>query len=246
MIDSRNPRYLPAPAWKRRLFAPVLGWLTFHANRRFRTETWYAIKDMVLAQYGTVDGCDMQVLPPPKCWSCNNGVPLRIEENDRGDGRCAHCDGKGNYAPERYVLLSRIKLGKYVFHKPGISARRWHSPEMMMKGGGEPWSAVIVYDAAYYAKLWQVRSIIHGLITHAPTKRGKWLGYRTRIVLELLFDFERFAPVLLKRWTWKPRNWYTEQGRLWRFGCHPLQQPRFSPWHRTANWAALQDDDLPF
>lgn len=209
-----------AHAWKRILFGPFIGWLMFHANRRFRTETWYATKDLILDQYGTGDGCDMQVLKPLECWSCKDDITLM------GGHRCNACNGSGEYAPERYVRLLRRRIGRYVFHKPGSYATS--------------------IGLQYWAKQWQARSVIHGLIVHPQTPRSKALGYHCRTVLELLFDTRRFAPHFLRVVFQRPIRWGREQARTWRFGCHPIQQWPLSPWHRHADWQGLQDDDLPF
>lgn len=222
----------PAPRWLRFLFARPLGWLVYHANRRFRTETWYALKDRVLSQWSSPDGCDLQVLPPNECWSCEKGKPRDPSRwGLRSDGTCARCDGHGNYSPERYVRLERRKLGPYVFHKPTGSA---HSVPLMHQG------------KAYFIWIWKPRNIIHGLILHKPNKLQRWLGYRTRMVLELLFDTRRFVPHLFRHCFWRQRQWAHEQRRMWSYGCHPVQQPRWSPWHRPADWQGLQHDDLPF
>ena len=222
----------PIPRPIRFLFAPLLGWLVYHANRRFRSESWYAVKDKVLSRWSTPDGCDLQVLPPNECWSCDKGVPRGCGPHSiRPNGRCARCDGEGHYTPERYVRLERRKLGPYVFHKPGSTATR---------------NELAGIDAAYWARAWKAHSIIHGLILHAPTKRQRWLGYRTRIVLELLFDFKRFAPILLKRLFRRPLQWWHGHRTHWRYGCHWLQLPPWSPFHVGPDWRGLQDDDLPF
>jgi hypothetical protein len=224
----------PAPRWKRFLFAPLLGVLTYYANRRFRgRENWYRIKDLVLAQYGRPDGCDLQVLPPAECWSCKKGVPRNtVLRSLRPDGSCAQCDGHGNYAPEKYVQLYRRKLWRFVFHTPGSVTR--HVPSQG-------------YDRHYWARFWDARNIIEGLITDPQTRWSKWLGNRSRVVLQLLFDFKHFWPHFLRRVFWRPIFWWEGQQKLWSYGCHWLQRPRFSPWHTSPNWNAYHfDDDLPF
>lgn len=215
------------------LFGRILGWLVYHSNRRFHgRQSWYALKDLVLARWSTADGCDLQVLPPAECWSCDKGKPRDTSRwGLRSDGTCASCDGHGIYTPERYVRLERRKLGPYVFHSPGSTATRNELHNL---------------NADFWARTWKAHTIIHGLINHAPSKRQRWLGVRTKCVLELLFDTRRFAPVLVKRIFRRPIAWWEEQQRQWRYGMHRLQAPRYSPWHREPDYFGYLDDDLPF
>lgn len=215
-----NTSTTSAPRWKRILFGPLIGWLMFHANRRFRTQSWYATKDLVLDQYAADDGCDLQVLMSLECWSCVAGI-TRI-----GGHRCNGCGGSGEYAPERYVRLLRRRIGHYVFHKPTSTASS--------------------HGQSYWVQVWQPKAVINGLIVHAPDRGARALGYHCRTVLELVFDGRRFAPHFFRVVFRRPVGWCREQRRTWRFGCHPIQQWRYTPWHRPADWHGLMEDDLPF
>lgn len=163
-----------------KLLASVpLGWLLMHANRRFRTTSFYELKDQVLKAFGRPDGNDLQELPAMPCWSCDgSGVERKFQYDTRRHevtgAKCCDCHGTGEYAGKLYVRLERRKLAWFAFHKPTGSMYN--------------------YDQA--VNLWQPKSEIHGLIQHDPNP--KWVGYWCRIALSMLFDFPRFGPHFLK------------------------------------------------
>jgi hypothetical protein len=90
----------------------LLGWLLHRANSSppltGRTE-FYALKDRLLARYGTPDGEDVQHIADG-CWGCDG--------TGRYDGsgyRCRKCWDTGVYR-ERWTRLVRWTLGGYRFH----------------------------------------------------------------------------------------------------------------------------------
>jgi len=190
LIPESQMEPVPTP-WERygrlpwrpllKLLASVpLGWLLMHANRRFRTTSFYELKDQVLKAYGRPDGNDLQELPAKPCWECNGigKVPTYISSNGLlvkvDTERCPDCHGTGEYAGKLYVQLVRRKLAWYTFHKPGGTT----------------------YDYGVAVQHWSHKNLIHGLIKHDPNP--KWLGYWCRIALNMLFNFqapaENFRP----------------------------------------------------
>lgn len=185
---------LPVKRWWKLLASVPLGWLLMHANRRFRTTSFYELKDQVLRKFGRPDGCDLQVLPPKPCWGCyGTGSELTWSKETAqrvpyADGRkCYDCNGTGEYQGKLYVRLERRKLAWFAFHKPTGST---HSYEQAVA-------------------LWAPKSEIAGLITHNPNP--KWLGYWCRIALSMLFNFREFGPHFIRvsfhRMRWRLQWW---------------------------------------
>jgi len=100
----------------------ILSWLLHHANRSTKAHAFYSIKDKVLSRYGECVGYDLQKIDGKKCRSCggsglharySNTYPYKAYDWDT----CWHCFG-GWYRLPIWVCLSRIRFGRYVFHRP--------------------------------------------------------------------------------------------------------------------------------
>jgi hypothetical protein len=144
----------------------ILSYLLHHANRETKAEDFYKIKDRILTKYGKVIGHDVQHIPGKICFACNGtGEPLWI--NDQDDEHCSRCYGDGWYKQPKWILLQRIKFGKYTFHKPIYRTTQENN---------------LRYE---YSQLPLTVPIIEGYISHTPSKYGK----KARTILFLLYDF---------------------------------------------------------
>lgn len=98
------------------IYINILSWLLYHANQNPSRE-FYEIKNRILTKYGKHICYDVQHFEGIKCDTCN------------GSGRfkcfwplpefCWSCSGTGWYKPESWVILARLRIGKYdCFHRP--------------------------------------------------------------------------------------------------------------------------------
>lgn len=225
----------------------ILSYLLHHANREYRSDDFYKVKDMILTRYGKVVGHDVQFIEGKKCHSCQgrgyrykyglNGKPY-----DTAD--CWHCWG-GWYKQPTWVLLQRVKFGQYTFHKPAERKYGKNNPFINECGVN--------------------KEVIEGYIDHTRTNYGK----DARVVLFLLYDWKGFW----KRWYkaigrgwychrsvwWKPRKWPNNIAHLIRFGQNAIpfmNLKRYKPWASppepevpttsTISSVDYQPDDLPF
>lgn len=94
----------------------ILSWLLYHANRKPSKE-FYEIKDRILGKYGNHVCYDVQHFQPVKCNDCRGTG--RFKSYWKPPERCWSCNGTGWYKPESWVILARIRFGKYdCFHRP--------------------------------------------------------------------------------------------------------------------------------
>ncbi len=156
-----------------KLFKLITGELLALANREFRTGSFYALKDRILAAHGTLlAGYDAQHVVK-KCYKCEEG---RISQGEfivhgqiwRPKGSvCPRCGGSGIF-DEFWVALEVYRLGRHEFHKP---VYRVHDREG--------------FEAIIREKGITPRIHFEGLIRHeAPRFR---LGYEAGWWLVLLF-----------------------------------------------------------
>lgn len=107
----------------------ILGELLFLANSRppFWRDTFYRMKDQILARFGTNDGIHLQHVVK-HCYECN-GTGKRTEEVKHlgqlmllSAGKCHRCtNGIFN---EFWTVLASYQLGRRRFHSP---RQRYHS-----------------------------------------------------------------------------------------------------------------------
>lgn len=77
-------------------------------------DRFYGIKNRILHRWGKRDGIDLQAFDGKRCWSCEGTGGLYEPCG------CYKCDGTGWYRSPRIVQLNRWRLGRYVFHEPGL------------------------------------------------------------------------------------------------------------------------------
>lgn len=146
-----------------RTFSFLLSYILFHANRSTRTIGFYEIKNKILARAGEHVGYDIQHFEGKKCWTCHNGTYYHYDWNGKicDADVCWHCNGTGWYKKESWVILKRIKYGKYTFHQP--ENRVFEKPDLL--GFNH----------------------IEGYIDHRHSKFGRDAYF----ILQLLYDFKR-------------------------------------------------------
>ena len=100
----------------KKLFITILSWLLYHANRKPNKE-FYEIKNRILEKYGTHICYDIQHFQGVKCDTCNGTGIFKCSW--KFPETCWSCTGTGWYKPESWVILARIRFGKYsCFHQP--------------------------------------------------------------------------------------------------------------------------------
>lgn len=142
----------------------ILSWLLHHANRDYKSETFYIVKDKILSKYGVCVGYDFQKMDGKRCFGCDGTgsyVGWSWHTNRKYKEPCYKCDGTGWYILPHWNVLKRIKFGKYTFHKP--VDRIYKKPEI---------GSVI----------------IDGYVSHTQTKYST----NARVILYLLFDYKAY------------------------------------------------------
>lgn len=155
------------------LFQFVVGELLELANREFRTQEYYKLKDRILKELGEKVGYDTQHIVKV-CRTCGGSgkTPFRVrlfgETWTTNGEKCYHCYGSGKH-DEFWVLLEVHKVGRRRFHLP--TGRQW-SHEVFEK----------------FIKALEITPQAHfeGLITHTPPRFH--LGREAGWWLILLFD----------------------------------------------------------
>jgi len=155
-----------------KLFKLIIGELLALANREFRTGSFYALKDRILAAHATPAGHDAQHIVK-KCYRCENGktsdvIMLYGEPWRTKKETCNHCGGTGIY-DEFWVSLEVYRLGRHEFHKPVYRA---HDREL--------------FEVTLKEKGITPRVHFEGLIRHEPPRFR--LGYEAGWWLVLFFS----------------------------------------------------------
>ena len=170
----------------------ILPWLLHHANRDYHgmyKDDFYKIKNAILKKYGRYVGFDLQIIEGKKCFTCN-GTGIYVgyywDSGDQWEDTCNNCCA-GWYKLPKYVLLSKIKFGKYLFHQPKYS----YTSKNEVPG----------YDFV---------NKINGYIEHSETDYSEIASK----ILFLIYDFDIFKLRYIRsigvgfytKW-WLPRNW---------------------------------------
>ena len=162
----------------------ILSWLLHRANRQTKCKEFYRIKDKILSRYGTFIGYDVQFIEGKKCYSCHGTGIFRGYNEYSGNSFsdiCWNCDN-GWYKRPVWNILSRIRFGQYIFHRP--------------------------FDRAY--KKPEVSSpIIQGYIEHTPARYGALALHILFLIYErgYLKRYWNTAGFGWRVYWWLPRNW---------------------------------------
>lgn len=179
----------------------ILSWLLHHANRsigfeRVCRDEFYLIKDKILKQHGQHLDYEVQKIDGKKCFTCDgSGVytGYYMMSGEKWQDTCNRCCGDGWYVLPKWICLSRIKFGPYIFHKPLKREQCVRNPWTERNMG------------------WVVtnRPIIQGYIEHNRSR----FGQISLLILYLRYDpvtFEKSKNALINsiRWdiTWKWRR----------------------------------------
>lgn len=223
----------------------ILSYLLHHANREYRSEEFYQVKDRILTRYGKVVGHDVQFIEGKKCNSCQGrGYHYKYGRNGKpyDTADCNHCWG-GWYKQPAWVLLQRIQFGKYIFHKP--FEKKFGSKNPFINECGVN------------------KEIITGYIDHTRTKFGK----DARTILFLLYDWKGYWKRWYKsigigwysKWICRPRRWPNQIAHLIRYRSKAIpfmNLKRYKPWSPPVETEIspcpagpttdYQPEDLPF
>ncbi|MCX6217586.1 hypothetical protein [Spirosoma sp.] len=214
----------------------ILAFLLHHANRNpIYRDDFYAIKKKILDYYGTPEGADMQILPGKKCYTCDGtGIYTGYywQSGEAWHDTCNRC-WRGWYISPKYVVLHRIRLGRYVFHQPG---ERYDTPA----------DIPVQYRVPKEQQIQGYKEFTPSIWTH---EAHLWLFW--------FFDRPRFWYM----WRWRA-SWPHQAGLLVRlrelkcywqrelerrrehldFGQLPQPDTRYE----VHSWHAAGDDDIPF
>lgn len=209
----------------------MLAFLLHAANRNIKSENddiisaFYNIKDILLKNYGTLDGYDIQHIKGKKCNSCggrgqhprhSNRPPYKIY--DWAD--CYHCWG-GWYRLPKWICLQRIKFGGYNFHKPLKRHECVKNPFTKEDLGWE------VTD----------RPVIEGYIEH----NDHWVGEWAIIILLAMYGEAKMARELFdKKIYWRKIHWRNKIKNLSRWQAWIFWKPTWRTQYET------DGEDLPF
>lgn len=200
----------------------------FMANSEGVKQPWYALKDKLCKRFGVNDGYDVQFIEGKKCYSCRGtGIYHKHYHGEWIADECYNCCGTGMYKDDRYIVLERIKVGRYIFHRPqkdtAISWTKPLAPEI-------PTSVTI-----------------NGYIDHCRVKNG-WLAFG---ILFLLFDPYAYIQYV-KTWGlgwrcawWLPQNYLHNIMHIRKNGFDAIPFRRFKQ-KRKLKILPEATDDLPF
>jgi hypothetical protein len=243
---------LEAPVWEfwglflnktRTMIKLILAYLLHHANREYRSEEFYRIKNRILTKYGKVVGHDVQFIEGKKCRSCGGkGFHYRYGYGHYyNTADCYHCWG-GWYKSPAWVLLQRIRFGRCIFHKP--IERKLQSKNPYIQSDYMPEDLRLNLGP----------EVIQGYIDHKRTKFGK----NARTILFLLYDWKGYWKRWYKSigrgwrcsryWWLRPRNWPNNIAHIIRYGRKAIPFMRKTKYQPPPSQPALdyQPEDLPF
>lgn len=210
----------------------ILPYLLHTANRNIKDHridfmsAFYLVKDKILSKYGRMIGYDVQHIAGKKCNSCGGkGQHPKYGYNgkiyDWAD--CYHCWG-GWYKFPIWVALSRIKFGRYVFHKPLKREERIGNPFTKESLGWE------VSDSP----------IIKGYIDH----NRHWLGDYAIYILFVLYDRKAAKEYISEALHWRKVRLRNRLQYLTSWSAWIMDKPsiRINYYYDDE----FENDDLPF
>lgn len=177
----------------------ILAYLLHHANRSISRivvgrDEFYAIKKMLLKQYGEHIVYEIQHFEGKKCYTCGgSGVYTGYYfSGHKWQDSCNRCIG-GWFKLPAWVCLEKLKMGMYRFHQPIKREECVKNPFSKEEIG------------------WEVskEKIIQGYIEHDHTE----MGWYALMILFYLYDrstYIRWRAEIIDqikwRWTWKWRG----------------------------------------
>lgn len=213
----------------------ILPFLLHHANRAVKDafyftqdrDAFYAIKDAILKKHGKHVNYDVQHIPGKKCRTCGgSGVytGYHTYSGDMWEDTCNHC-WRGWFKLPVWICLSRIKFGKYYFHKPLKREQCVKNPFTLEELG------------------WQVteRPIIEGYIDHNMS----FFGRVALLILSYLYDKASYLRVKdkLMGQIRSSTRWKIQRLLSWR---KLLPAPKITFSYLDDDGCVIDDDDLPF
>lgn len=205
-----------------------------------RRSEFYALKERILARFGTRAGDDVQHIRK-ECWG--------YEEDGYCLGRhCNRCGGTGIW-DERWILLERWELCGYVFHRPaGSTLRRDVTIEGRITHGKRNRQAslaaalwlALIFDRQLF---WQIFRASRGY----PVRGQRWpMILRLQAVVFILRMFLRAFYLRRCESCWRPVFRYSPKSYLFRIRCSRCERLSRIAFDRLVGAFAEGDDDLPF
>jgi len=203
----------------------ILSWLLHHANREWKDDHFYEVKNFILKKYGKLISYDVQYIEGKKCFSCGGtGIHYYYSSSGKAyDSDSCWCCYNGWYKRPTWNILKVIQFGKYTFH--------------------QPWQRV-------YEKPDINSPFIEGYIDHSPSKYGK----RARFILFCLYEhgfiwrwYNMLGWGFALKW-WLPKNYLNN---IIYFHRHKKMywnqlKDRFKPKYNYPPEMIDITDDLPF
>jgi len=167
------------------IITSIHSWLLHHANRKYHSPEFYAIKNRLLKKYGKHICYDVQFIEGKRCHTCG-GTGIYSKHYDNYGfvsdvNYCWHCEGTGWYKRPVWNMLARLQFGKYTFHQP--------------------------YQRSY-AKPDNSIQIIEGYIEHNESKCSDFAATILFLIYERGYPkrWWKSAGSWYCKWYW-PRNW---------------------------------------
>ena len=201
----------------------ILAWLLHRANRQTKSEEYYRVKDIILRAHGTTIGYDVQFIEGKKCFSCHGtGIyqGYNYYTDESFSDLCWHYHN-GWYKRPAWNILSRIRLGKHIFHKP--------------------------FERAY-KKPTISQPIIQGYIEHTPARYGALALHILFLIYEkgYLKRYWNTAGIGWRLHWWLPRNWINNIIHLIKYHRHAMP----IRYYKTKKPKPIKyqpcEDELPF
>lgn len=199
----------------------ILSWLLHHANREYKNERFYKVKDKILSKYGKHICYDVQFIEGKKCWTCGGSG---VYHGYYGNDLCRHCYN-GWYKRPQWNILERIQFGKYIFHRP--YQRAYIKPDVsfpMIEG-------YIEHKRSKYG--WLARHILFLIYEKGYLRRyynQAGLGWRV--------------------YWWLPTNWIPNALHIIKRGRKSIPIVRYKERHKrksiTQQYQSSLNQDLPF
>lgn len=206
----------------------IIGRLMFMANSEGVKQPWYSLKEKLCKKFGVNDGYDVQFIEGKKCYSCGGtGVYHKYYQREWIDDECYNCCGTGMYKDHRYIVLERIRVGGYIFHRPQKdTAISWTKPTL------PEISATVT---------------INGYIDHMRVKNG-WMAFSVLFILFAPSAYFKYIKSWGLGWKcawWLPKNYLHNIMHIRRNGLNAIPFRNFKK-SKNQNIPHAFGDDLPF